>query len=129
MLYNDLRRTTIVSNVAALKCSFEADLSRPELIIAQDRRKLISALCRREGMSYWHEPSEHPLVYVTLGDLVAQAAQMYEEQEFLICVEEGVRLSYRDVLLQVSGAGSGRLPSALAVWLECSVPRFQLKCS
>lgn len=52
-------------------------------------------------LSYVHRAGSEPLLYLSMGQLVERAARRYGEREALVSVEEGVRLSYRQLLHQV----------------------------
>lgn len=54
-----------------------------------------------------HNPGREPLRYLTLGQLAADAARRYGQRDAVVSVEEGVRLSFRDVLEQSDRLAAG----------------------
>ncbi|KAK3925400.1 Medium-chain acyl-CoA ligase ACSF2, mitochondrial [Frankliniella fusca] len=72
--------------------------------------------------SYWHRPGEHPLQYTTIGELTASAADKYGGQEALVCVQQGKRLSFAELLEQCDRLAAGLLGLGLrrgdrvAIW-------------
>lgn len=51
--------------------------------------------------SYWHQPGEQPLLYMTIGQLVGHAARKYGDREALVCMQDQKRLSYRELQCEV----------------------------
>ena len=53
------------------------------------------------GLSYWHQPGADALPFMTVGQLAGQAAARFAEREALVSVEEGVRMSFEQLLSEV----------------------------
>ncbi|KAE8746235.1 hypothetical protein FOCC_FOCC007107 [Frankliniella occidentalis] len=74
------------------------------------------------GGSYWHQPGEQPLKYMTLGELTARAAEDFGDREAVVCVQSGVRLTFEDLLQQSDRLAAGFLRLGLrrgdrvAIW-------------
>lgn len=53
------------------------------------------------GLSYWHQPGANAFPFLTMGQLAGQAAALYAEREALVSVDEGVRMSFKELLREV----------------------------
>lgn len=70
----------------------------------QDARPLPSAPA---GLSYLHHYAEDPLLYLTLGQMVERAAGRFGTRAALVSVEEGVRLSFAELLERADRLAAG----------------------
>ncbi|KAE8738230.1 hypothetical protein FOCC_FOCC016303 [Frankliniella occidentalis] len=58
-------------------------------------------------LSYMHMPGSDPLLYLSLGQLVERTALQHGQREALVAVEEGVRLTYQQLLEKADRLAAG----------------------
>ncbi|XP_047119763.1 medium-chain acyl-CoA ligase ACSF2, mitochondrial-like [Schistocerca piceifrons] len=64
--------------------------------------------------SYWHQPGAQPLLALTMGRLVEQAAHRYGDREAVVSHQQGARLSFRQVHQEVDRLAAGLMSVGLS---------------